>query len=78
MVSPFRGQETGLEFIDKFGRSNYEERLSRIDNLSNYIRDNPDKVGLIRISGGRDFSPSASYLFGALFRAQIDTAVIFL
>jgi hypothetical protein len=71
MASTFRGQENGMQLIDEFGRPNDEERLSRISNLSFLIRNNPDKIGLIHISGGRDFSPSASYLFGALFRAQL-------
>lgn len=68
---PVWAQDDKLELFDEFGRPNDEMRLARIDNLGFFIRKNPDKIGLIRISGGRDSSPSASYLFGALFRAQL-------
>lgn len=64
-------QENDLQLIDEFGRANDEERLARTDNLANALRNNPDKLALINISGGRDRSPSFNYLYGALIKAQL-------
>lgn len=62
-------QDESLELIDEFGRLTDDDRLARLGHFSYVLRNNPDKTGLVMVSGGRNFSPSASYYFGALYRA---------
>ena len=73
MITVFTGaaaaQDDSLLLIDEFGRLTDDDRLARLDNFSIALREHPDKTGLIMVSGGKSFSPSASYFFGALYRA---------
>ena len=73
MITVFTGggwaQDDSLLLIDEFGRLTDDDRLARLDNFSIGLREHPDKTGLVRVSGGRSFSPSGSYLFGAIARA---------
>lgn len=70
-ASPVLAQENGLQLIDEFGRLNDEERLARTDNLAFSLKNNPDKIAIVHLSGGRDRSPSFNYLYGALIKAQL-------